>query len=53
MTEVGQATEVIRDTKGAAWRRFIENLPTVDEDFARDVKEARRELGYPTPARPS
>jgi len=42
-----------RRLKGDAWRRFVANLPTVDEDFARDVEEARRKLGYPKPAWPS
>lgn len=33
--------------KGEAWRRFVENLPPVDEDFRRDVEEARKRLGPP------
>ena len=36
-----------RRLKGDAWRRFIENLPRVDEEFARDVKDARRGIGPP------
>jgi prevent-host-death family protein len=33
--------------KGEAWRRFLETLPRVDGDFARDVEEARRGIGPP------
>jgi prevent-host-death family protein len=36
-----------RRLKGDAWRRFVENLPSVDEDFARDVEEARKNIGPP------
>ena len=39
-----------RRLKGDAWRKFVENLPPVDEDFARDVEEARRKLGPPRSA---
>jgi prevent-host-death family protein len=42
-----------RRLKGHAWRKFVENLPPVDEDFARDVEEARRKLGPPKSAWPS
>lgn len=42
-----------RRLKGDSWRRFVENLPPVDEDFARDVEEARRKLGSPKSAWPS
>jgi antitoxin (DNA-binding transcriptional repressor) of toxin-antitoxin stability system len=42
-----------RRLKGDAWRKFVENLPPVDEDFARDVEEARRKLGPPRSAWPS
>jgi antitoxin (DNA-binding transcriptional repressor) of toxin-antitoxin stability system len=33
--------------KGDAWRSFVESLPAVDEDFARDVEAAREGLGPP------
>jgi prevent-host-death family protein len=36
-----------RRLKGEAWRRFVANLPVVDEDFAGDVQEARRSVGPP------
>ncbi len=36
-----------RRLSGDAWRRFVENLPAVDEDFARDVEEARKSIGPP------
>ena len=36
-----------RRIKGEAWRSFIAGLPVVDEDFARDVQEARRSVGPP------
>jgi antitoxin (DNA-binding transcriptional repressor) of toxin-antitoxin stability system len=39
-----------RRLKGDAWRKFVENLPPVDEDFTRDVEEARRKLGPPRSA---
>lgn len=42
-----------RRLEGEAWRRFVENLPVVDEDFAADVAQARGKLGYPGPAWPS
>jgi prevent-host-death family protein len=42
-----------RRLEGAAWRRFVENLPAVDEDFAREMEDARRKLGSPKPAWPS
>jgi antitoxin (DNA-binding transcriptional repressor) of toxin-antitoxin stability system len=36
-----------RRLSGDAWRRFVESLPPVDEDFARDVEEARKKIGPP------
>lgn len=36
-----------RGLSGDAWRRFVENLPPVDEDFARDVEEAQKEIWPP------
>jgi antitoxin (DNA-binding transcriptional repressor) of toxin-antitoxin stability system len=33
--------------KGDAWRRFVATLPVVDEQFARDVEEARANIGSP------
>lgn len=42
-----------RRLKGEAWRRFVKNLPVVDEEFAHDVDEARKKLGHPKPAWPS
>ncbi len=36
-----------RRLKGDAWRRFVDSLPPVDRDFARDVEEARRRIGPP------
>jgi prevent-host-death family protein len=36
-----------RRLKGDAWRRFIENRPHLDADFARDVEDARKSLGPP------
>jgi uncharacterized protein len=29
------------------WRRFVDDLPQVDEDFATDVKQARKSVGAP------
>jgi prevent-host-death family protein len=37
-----------RRLRGDAWRSFIRNLPHVDEDFARDVEDARKRVGPPT-----
>jgi prevent-host-death family protein len=34
-----------RRLEGDAWRRFIDGLPGVDADFARDVETAREGLG--------
>jgi antitoxin (DNA-binding transcriptional repressor) of toxin-antitoxin stability system len=42
-----------RRLKGEAWRSFIAGLPVVDEDFARDVQEARRSVGPPVNAWPA
>jgi antitoxin (DNA-binding transcriptional repressor) of toxin-antitoxin stability system len=36
-----------RRLAGEAWRAFIAGLPAVDEDFARDVEEARGSVGPP------
>lgn len=36
-----------RRLKGDAWQGFVESLPTVDEDFKRDVEEARKSIGPP------
>jgi prevent-host-death family protein len=33
--------------KGEDWRRFVGSLPAVDEDFARDVEQARESVGSP------
>jgi antitoxin (DNA-binding transcriptional repressor) of toxin-antitoxin stability system len=33
--------------RGEAWQRFVENLPAVDEDFARDLEDARKDTGPP------
>ena len=33
--------------KGDEWRRFVESLPRIDVDFARDVEEARERIGPP------
>jgi antitoxin (DNA-binding transcriptional repressor) of toxin-antitoxin stability system len=42
-----------RRITGREFKELMASLPPVDEDFARDVEEARRELGYPRPARSS
>ena len=36
-----------RRLAGEDWRRFVESLPVVDDDFAREVEEARRSVGPP------
>jgi antitoxin (DNA-binding transcriptional repressor) of toxin-antitoxin stability system len=36
-----------RRLSGEAWQRFVESLPPVDGDFARDVTEARGSVGPP------
>lgn len=36
-----------RALSGDAWQRFVEKLPPVDKDFARDVEEARKNIGPP------
>jgi prevent-host-death family protein len=36
-----------RRLEGDAWRRFVDGLPSVDADFARDVEKAREGLGPP------
>ena len=38
---------------GRRWREILDAAPHVDEDFARDVMEARRALGPPTSHWPS
>jgi antitoxin (DNA-binding transcriptional repressor) of toxin-antitoxin stability system len=42
-----------RGISAAAFRTLIESLPPLDEDFARDVEDARRGLGPPVGAWPS
>ncbi|HEV3321308.1 MAG TPA: type II toxin-antitoxin system prevent-host-death family antitoxin [Solirubrobacteraceae bacterium] len=32
---------------GDAWHKFVASLPAVDEEFARDVEEARRSIEPP------
>jgi prevent-host-death family protein len=36
-----------RRLTGDDWRRFVASLPVVDEDFAREVEDARRSIGPP------
>ena len=36
-----------RGISGSAWQRFVEGLPPIDEEFARDVELARESLGPP------
>lgn len=36
-----------RRLQGNAWREFVAALPPVDDEFARDVKEARESFGPP------
>jgi prevent-host-death family protein len=36
-----------RKLAGEEWRAFIARLPAIDEDFARDVEEARGSIGPP------
>ncbi len=33
--------------KGDGWRQFVSSLPRVDPDFAKDVEQARTNLGSP------
>jgi antitoxin (DNA-binding transcriptional repressor) of toxin-antitoxin stability system len=33
--------------KGEAWQTFVESLPRVDEGFARDIEDAREDVGPP------
>lgn len=33
---------------GSAFKEVVRHLPSVDDDFAGDVREARRSLGAPT-----
>jgi antitoxin (DNA-binding transcriptional repressor) of toxin-antitoxin stability system len=42
-----------RGISGAAFKALVEGLPELDADFARDVEEARRELGSPVGKWPS
>jgi antitoxin (DNA-binding transcriptional repressor) of toxin-antitoxin stability system len=42
-----------RGISGPAWRRLVERMSTLDEDFARDVEEARRSIGPPVSKWPS
>lgn len=37
----------------ASWRELMDSAPAPDEDFARDVEAARREIGPPSGAWPS
>jgi antitoxin (DNA-binding transcriptional repressor) of toxin-antitoxin stability system len=37
-----------RGISGPAFGALMESLPALDEDFARDVEEARRSLGPPS-----
>jgi antitoxin (DNA-binding transcriptional repressor) of toxin-antitoxin stability system len=36
-----------RGISGAAFKELMESLPPVDEDFARDVMDARKRIGPP------
>lgn len=36
-----------RRLQGEEWHTFVASLPDLDEDFARDVREARRRAGSP------
>lgn len=42
-----------RGITGREFKELMASLPPVDEDFARDVEEARKKLGPPKPAWPS
>jgi prevent-host-death family protein len=42
-----------RTVSAARWRELMDTAPAVDEDFARDVEAARREVGPPSGAWPS
>lgn len=42
-----------RGLSGAAFKELMERLPALDEDFARDVEEARKALGPPVNKWPS
>ncbi|HEY2767591.1 MAG TPA: type II toxin-antitoxin system prevent-host-death family antitoxin [Solirubrobacteraceae bacterium] len=42
-----------RGISGSAFKALMERLPALDEDFARDVAEARRALGPPVSKWPS
>jgi antitoxin (DNA-binding transcriptional repressor) of toxin-antitoxin stability system len=36
-----------RGLSGVEWRALLARLPAVDEDFARDLEQARSEIGPP------
>jgi prevent-host-death family protein len=36
-----------RGLGGAEWRALIARLPAVDDDFARDIEQARSQVGPP------
>ncbi|HSZ69747.1 MAG TPA: hypothetical protein VK756_05230 [Solirubrobacteraceae bacterium] len=42
-----------RRISGSAFRRLMERLPALDEDFARDVEDARSAFGPPVSKWPS
>jgi antitoxin (DNA-binding transcriptional repressor) of toxin-antitoxin stability system len=42
-----------RGITGREFKKLMASLPPVDEDFARDVENARKKLGPPKPAWPS
>jgi prevent-host-death family protein len=42
-----------RGISGVAWGRLVERMSTLDEDFARDVEEARKSIGPPVSKWPS
>lgn len=42
-----------RGISGSAWRRLVERMSMLDEEFARDVEEARRQIGPPVSKWPS
>ncbi len=42
-----------RGLSGAAFKALMERLPALDEDFAREVEEAREALGPPVSKWPS
>jgi antitoxin (DNA-binding transcriptional repressor) of toxin-antitoxin stability system len=38
---------------GEAWKKFVRNLPPVDEDFAGDLEDIRKGVGPPVSKWPS